>query len=146
MGVDGAAAVSRWESTANLFSTFVLSASKDTGTLYHVMNNFSATTLARAATLAGNLENLNTKLTEARATVDALSAEIAPIQSEYNTLLGVSPKAATRPDGSSGRFTDEQRAAISAGLKASWERRKAARAFADLTAVANLAAVANSEA
>jgi len=87
----------------------------------------NSVTLAQAATLAGRIEVLETSLAEASGTVSTLSAELAPLRAEYNTLMGVSPKAATRPDGSTGRFTQEHRDKISAALKASHEKRRLAK-------------------
>lgn len=107
------------------------------------MKNISATSLARAAVLAASIENLNTKLTDARASVTALETELQPVQSEYNEIMGTPPRKYTRADGSTGRFTDEQRAKISAGLKAKWAERKAAKAAPATSAPADETSPAN---
>jgi ABC-type uncharacterized transport system involved in gliding motility auxiliary subunit len=100
-------------------------------------NNISAENLAKAATLAANIEGLNLQLTEARAVVADLEAKVNPLQTEYDTLMGIDrAKAATRGDGSTGRFNAAHRAAIAAGVKAAWAERKA-KAAAAAAATAN---------
>lgn len=87
----------------------------------------NSVSLAQAATLAGNIEVIEASLNAANETVSKLNAELAPLRAEYNTIMGVSPKTATRPDGSTGRFTQEHRDKISAALKASHEKRRLAK-------------------
>lgn len=95
------------------------------------MNNISAENLAKASSLAANIETLSLKLTEARAVVTELEGQVNPLQNEYDTLMGIDrTKAATRADGSTGRFNEAHRAAIAAGVKAAWAARKAKAAGA----------------
>lgn len=91
------------------------------------MNTISSTSLARAATLAGNLEVLRAELTTVQSKADDLRKQIEPLETELNNIMGTVPKACKRADGTepTRHFSAEQKARISAGLKASWERRKA---------------------
>jgi predicted nucleic acid-binding Zn-ribbon protein len=92
----------------------------------------TAETLTRAATLAGQIEALETELTTVTNKANELSKQISPLQTELSKLVGstsVSRKACKRGvKKTSRRFTPEQRAAISAGLRAKWAERKAAKA------------------
>jgi hypothetical protein len=87
----------------------------------------SATQLERAATLTKQVETLGTELTKAQSVVDGLNQKINPLREELDSIMGY--KAFKAPGGT-GRFTPEQRAKISAGLKAKWAERKAAAATA----------------
>jgi hypothetical protein len=96
--------------------------------------NVTSTTLARAATLAGQIEalrnELNSVVSTMNAKVDELNQQIAPLETELNGLIAF-PTADKPAYKNTGRqFTDEQKARISAGLKAKWAERKAAAAQA----------------
>lgn len=110
------------------------------------MNAITADSLARAATLAGQIETLSAKLGVAQATVTQLTGELAPLQAELDGILGTPTRkaCAKNPDGSS-RFSPEWRAAISEGQKKRWAERKAAKAAA-AAAVASTSATTDAPA
>lgn len=91
--------------------------------------NITSTQLAQAAKLAENIEALTTALSTAEARVSELNAELSPLQSEYNAIMGTTGRKACTSTGTR-KFSDEQRARISAGLKAKWAERKAKAATA----------------
>ena len=101
------------------------------------MNNITSSQLARASTLAGNLETLRAELVTYQTKANDLRNEIEPLESEFNTIMGVSAKACKRADGTAPtrQFSQEQKDKIAAGLKASWARRKAAASPAVLSSV-----------
>jgi hypothetical protein len=95
--------------------------------------------LAEAATLAGNIETLQVRLDELNGQVLDVTKQLAPLQNRFQNLIGsLSGGKGTRVSKCSrkgSRFTPEQKAAISAGLKAKWAERKAAKATDGLAVV-----------
>ena len=92
------------------------------------MNHITSVQLARASTLAGNLEALRAELVTYQTKANDLRTQIEPLENEFNTIMGVSAKACKRADGTAPtrQFSQEQKDKIAAGLRASWARRKAA--------------------
>jgi chromosome segregation ATPase len=87
-----------------------------------MMNNMTSQNLQRAAELAQQIEVLNPQLTAAQATVSELSQKVEALQTELDSL-GLGVRKASK---GLRHFSEDQKAKISAGLKAAWARRKAA--------------------
>lgn len=84
-------------------------------------NMINAQSLQEASTLAGQIEGLQTELAAAQAQVDTLTAQLSPLETKLNQLLG-RPQRSYRK----GRtMTDEQKANISRAQKERWAARKA---------------------
>ena len=101
----------------------------------------NSASLAEASTLAGQIETLQAQLDECNTKAQGISKEIAPLQSRFQSLVGSlsGGKGAkvSKCSRKGSRFSPEQRAAISAGLKAKWAERKAAKANAPAVPVAS---------
>ena len=93
------------------------------------MNAISATKLERAAALTKQIESLRGDLDKAQEVANGLSGQLAPLQKELDDIMGY--KAVKAPGT---RFTPEQRAKISAGLTASWARKRQAKLEAETAA------------
>lgn len=95
-------------------------------------NKITSENLAKAAALCATIETVSAALVTARAEVAALEAQLAPVQTEYNTILGIVPAVEAV---SSKRFDEATCTKISVALKKSWANRKAvAKAAADKAA------------
>jgi TolA-binding protein len=97
----------------------------------------NSASLAEASTLASQIEALQGQLDELNGKVADTTKQLVPLQSRFQSLIGglsggkggKTVKCARKGS----RFSPEQRAAISAGLKAKWAERKAAKAAATAT-------------
>lgn len=97
----------------------------------------NSASLAEASTLAGQIEALQGQLDELNGKSQDVSKQLSPLQTRFQNLMGsMSGKAKVSKCSRRGKFSPEQRAAISAGLKAKWAERKAAKAAATDTAPA----------
>lgn len=97
------------------------------------MLKINSATLNEASGLAGQIETLQTQLADLTNQSAGIEKQIAPLVAQYNKLIGnLAPGKVSKfsKGGKRGKFTPEQRAAISAGLKAKWAQRKAAAAAA----------------
>ena len=82
----------------------------------------NSATLGEASALASQIETLQAQLDGFNSQAQEVSKQLTPLQTKFQTIIGSM---------SSGKqFSPEQRAAISAGLKAKWAERKAAKAAA----------------
>lgn len=92
----------------------------------------NSASLAEASTLASQIEALQGTLDELNGKVADATKQLVPLQSRFQSIIGsMSGGKGVRVSKCSrkgGKFTPEQRAAISAGLKAKWAERKAAKA------------------
>ena len=94
----------------------------------------NSATLGEASAIASQIETLQAQLDGFNSQAQEVSKQLAPLQSKFQSIIGsmsagkVSKCAKT---GKTGRkFSPEQKAAISAGLRAKWAARKAAVATA----------------
>lgn len=96
------------------------------------MVKINSASLAEASTLASQIETLQAQLDGFNTQAQDVSKQLVPLQSRFNSLIGsLSPNhKVSKSTRGRGKFTPEQRAAISAGLKAKWAERKAAKAAA----------------
>ena len=94
----------------------------------------NSATLGEASALASQIETLQAQLDGFNSQAQEVSKQLAPLQSKFQSIIG--SMSAGKSDKvskcakSGKRFSPEQRAAISAGLKAKWAERKAAKAAA----------------
>lgn len=96
--------------------------------------------LAEASTLAAQIETLQAQLDEFNGKAQEVSKQLAPLQTKFQNLIGSisSVKVAKCAKSGRGKFTPEQKAKISAGLKAKWAERKAANSAAPAVPVASV--------
>jgi phage shock protein A len=89
--------------------------------------------LTEAATLANQIESLQAQLEEFNTKSTEVGKQLTPLVSQYNKLVGSlsmtkGVKVAKSSRKGSRHVSPEQKAKISAGLKAKWAERKAAKA------------------
>lgn len=90
----------------------------------------NSASLAEASTLASQIEALQGQLDELNSQVASATKQLVPLQSRFQSILGSMSSKGVKVSKCSrkgGKFTPEQRAAISAGLKAKWAERKAVK-------------------
>lgn len=101
----------------------------------------NSASLAEASTLASQIEALQGQLDELNGKASEVSKQLVPLQSKFQNIVGALGGRTSRVSKCSrkgSRFTPEQRAKISEGLKAKWAARKAAavaKAAADVAPV-----------
>ena len=96
----------------------------------------NSSSLTEAATLANEIEALQTRRDELAGQLSKLDGEIAPLTTKFQRLiggLGGNKTGRTVKCRRSRTFSAEQKAKISAGLKAKWAERKAAKAAESAT-------------
>jgi hypothetical protein len=100
----------------------------------------NSVSLAEASTLASEIEALQGKLDMLNGQASDVSKQLEPLQVRFQKLVGSMTgkggkvvRCARRS-----KITPEQRAAISAGLKAKWAERKAAKLAALAVPVASV--------
>jgi hypothetical protein len=85
--------------------------------------------LTEAASLSTQIEALQSRRDELTGQVAELDKQMGPLQSKFNSIVGSINGKGSRTVKCSrkgSRFTPEQRAKISEGLRAKWAERKAA--------------------
>lgn len=91
----------------------------------------NSATLGEASALASQIETLQAQLDGFNSQAQEVSKQLTPLQTKFQTIIGsMSSDKVSKCAKSGKRFSPEQRAAISAGLKAKWAERKAAKAAA----------------
>ena len=86
----------------------------------------NSATLGEASALASQIETLQAQLDGFNSQAQEVSKQLTPLQTKFQTIIG--SMSSDKVSKSGKRFSPEQRAAISAGLKAKWAERKAAKA------------------
>ena len=91
----------------------------------------NSATLGEASAIASQIETLQAQLDGFNSQAQEVSKQLTPLQTKFQTIIGSMSSGKVSKCAKSGkRFSPEQRAAISAGLKAKWAERKAAKAAA----------------
>lgn len=102
----------------------------------------NSASLAEASTLASQIEALQGTLDELNGKVADTAKQLAPLQSRFQSLIGSMSGGkgvkVSKCSRKGSRFTPEQRAKISEGLKAKWAARKAAAASAPAVPTASV--------